>query len=334
MKKQAQKQETRNIWKRVLTMLSIISISVGAVSGNAGSANAAVIYESADWEIAQAGETITKKITTNTGDVDGYLFVKSKIEVTVTESEPDGQSDSFPVPWFETNDGSGRYAWSLGGKGMPSEYTLSFTFNEQTEYMLQIGTEETHFGNLLGDPVDPVVDTVPYVNADISSVVLYTGNVKNTKKLTASAVLNGEEMPVTWISDNPDIVKVSQDGTLTALRTGQTWVYIWPSGFVGEHLGIGYSFSVTVKNPSIKVKKANKSIKSMDIGVGKSESLSIVATPKKAKVSLQALSASEQKIVSAVIKNKKLLVNGKQKGSVTLKLKIGDKIKKLQINVK
>ena len=98
--------------------------------------------------------------------------------------------------------------------------------------------------------------------------------------------------------------------------------------------GVSATVKVTVKDPSIKVKKGKKAVSKVTVKRKKSVKLTVSVSPAKSGMSLAKISAKNKKIAKATLKGGKLTIKGKKKGSFSIKVKSGKATKSLKIKVK
>lgn len=156
------------------------------------------------------------------------------------------------------------------------------------------------------------------------SVTLYTGKASNTVKVKAD--VKGTAGAVRWESSNRKVATVTADGKIKAVKKG--------TAVVTAKIGVlSASVKVNVKDPTVTVKKAKKSVASIKLKAGKSVNLSVTVKPAKSGIVLAKLSAKDKKIVTARIKGGKLMIKAKKKGRVTLKITSGKAKKNIRVTV-
>ena len=157
-----------------------------------------------------------------------------------------------------------------------------------------------------------------------SSVTLYTG--KASESVTVKATVKGTSQAVTWTSSNPKVATV-EDGLIAAVKKG-TAVITASAG------GISKTVRVTVKNPSIKVKKGKKSVTNVKVGEKEQIHLKVSVSPAKSGLSIEKLSKKKKKIVKVTLKGSSLIIKGKKKGKATIRIKSGKAEKAVKVTVK
>ncbi len=129
-----------------------------------------------------------------------------------------------------------------------------------------------------------------------------------------------------WESSNRKVATVTADGKIKAVKKGTAVV----TAKIGA---LSASVKVSVKDPTVTVKKAKKSVASIKLKAGKSVNLSVTVKPAKSGIALAKLSAKDKKIVTARIKGGKLMIKAKKKGRVTLKITSGKAKKNIRVTV-
>ncbi len=133
-----------------------------------------------------------------------------------------------------------------------------------------------------------------------TTATLYT---KGKKTLTLSAAYNGTKLSgaaVTWISSNPKIASV-KNGKITAKKKGNITIS-------ATYKGITVKCTVTVKKPTLKLKKTKATLK-----VGKKVKIRATATPAK-KITYK----SNNKKVATVSKKGMVTAKGIGKAKITV----------------
>ena len=157
-----------------------------------------------------------------------------------------------------------------------------------------------------------------------NQVTLYTG--KASKSVVVTANVTGASQNVSWSSSNTKVATVS-NGTIKAVKKGTATITATANG-------VSATVKVTVKNPSIKVKKGKKSVSKVSVKRKKSVKLMVTVSPSKSGMSLAKISAKNKKIAKVTFKKGKLTIKGKKKGKFTLKIKSGKATKSLKVTVK
>ncbi len=163
------------------------------------------------------------------------------------------------------------------------------------------------------------------LSLDKSNVTLYTG--KASKTATVKATVAGANKAVTWKSSNDKIAKVDNNGKITAVKAGKATITATANG-------ISKSVNVTVKNPTITVKKGKKSVKKVDVKRKKSVKLTVSVSPKNSGITIGKLSKKQKKIATVTFKKGKLTIKGKKKGTVKVKITSGKGSKTITVKVK
>ncbi len=171
---------------------------------------------------------------------------------------------------------------------------------------------------------NPVTQSPATLSLNKSKVTLYTGKALNSA--TIKATVTGTSDVVVWRSSNPKAATVKA-GKITATGKGTATI----TAAVG---GVSHSVKVTVKNPSITVKRGKKRVSKVSLRVKKKMTLTVRTNPKKAGAKLESLSKKNKKIMTAKLKNGKLTVKAKKKGRVVLVIKSGKGKKKITVIVK
>lgn len=158
----------------------------------------------------------------------------------------------------------------------------------------------------------------------VAKVTLYTG--KKVNKATVHATVSGNSQTVEWISSNEKVVTVSK-GVIRAVSKGTAVI-------TAKANGISQTIRVTVKNPSIKIKKGKKAVGKAVIKKNKTVKLSVSVTPSGSGIKLGKMNSKSKKIVKLTFKKGKLTIKGKKKGKITLKLSSGKAVKTFKVTIK
>lgn len=164
---------------------------------------------------------------------------------------------------------------------------------------------------------------------DKSSVTLYTGDASKTATVSVKAI-TGASKTVTWKSDNDKIAKVDANGKITAVKAGTTTVTATANG-------VTQKVAVTVKNPTITLKSGKKNFTKKAVTVKKKKKVTytVSVNPAKSGMKLAKLSKKDAKIAKVTLSKKgKLVIQGKKKGSLKIKITSGKATKTLTIKVK
>lgn len=157
-----------------------------------------------------------------------------------------------------------------------------------------------------------------------TNVTLYTGKAGNS--VVVKPTVQGTTAAVSWTSSNKKIATVT-GGTIKAVKKGTTVI-------TAAVNGVSATVKVTVKNPSIKVKKGKKAVSKVTVKRKKSVKLTVTVSPAKSGMSLAKLSAKNKKIAKVTFKKGRLTIKGKKKGKLTLKIKSGKGVKSFKVTVK
>ncbi len=159
-----------------------------------------------------------------------------------------------------------------------------------------------------------------------TNVTLYTG--KESNSVVVNPTVTGASKTVTWKTSDPKVATVL-NGKITAAGKGTATVTATANG-------ISKTVKVTVKNPVLTIKKGGRKFTKSKLTVKKKkkEVLTVTASPSNSGISIEKLTAKQKKIASVTLKNGKLTVKGKKKGSFTLRIKSGKTIKKIKLTVK
>ena len=179
----------------------------------------------------------------------------------------------------------------------------------------------------LASTVIPVIrnqDEKALLELSTEKVTLYTG--KQTNKIVVTARVSGASKNVSWTSSAPKVASVA-NGTIRALKKGKAVITVKANG-------IEKKINVTVKNPTIKVKKGKKSVSKVTVNRKKSVKLNVKVSPSKSGTSLVKLSKKDKKYVKVTLKKGKLTIKGLKKGKATIKIKSGKGEKKIKVTVK
>ncbi len=122
------------------------------------------------------------------------------------------------------------------------------------------------------------------------------------------------------------MARVNENGWVTAVGKGTTLISATANG-------ITKSVKVKVKDPSIEVKRGKKKVKTVSLKKGKQVTLKVSVDPKKSGIVLAKQSKRDKKIAYAKIKNGKLIIKGKDAGTVRIKIKSGKAAKYITVNV-
>ncbi len=164
----------------------------------------------------------------------------------------------------------------------------------------------------------------PTISLNRDKVTLYTGKV--SKSAVMKAAVTGTSSNVTWTSSNKKVATVT-NGTIKAVNKGTAVI-------TAAANGVSATVKVTVKNPSLKVKKGKKSVSKVTVKKKKSVKLKVAVSPAKSGISLAKLSAKNKKIAKATLKSGTLTIKGKKKGKFTLKIKSGKAVKSVKVTIK
>ena len=134
----------------------------------------------------------------------------------------------------------------------------------------------------------------------------------------------GNADSVTFTSNKPQIVKVDQNGIVTALKTGTAKITVKSTN------GLSQIVTVKVTSPATKVKITGK--KTIKFKKGKKNTIKLKATvtPKKSTDKVK-WSTSNKKIATV---SKKGVVTVKKKGKVKITAKAGKKKATIKITIK
>lgn len=215
---------------------------------------------------------------------------------------------------------------SKGNDIAAENYTVSYADNTK------VGTATVTI-TFKGDNYEGVVKKTFKITAaasltlNKSKATLYTGKTSKTIKVTAK--VTGPSKTVKWNCDKKKIAKVDQKGNITALKAGTATV-------TAKANGITKKVKITVKNPTITLKKGKKNFTKKTVEVKKKKSivLNVSVKPAKSGMALSKLSAKQKKVAAVTLKNGKLTIKGKQKGSFKIKITSGKGAKTLTVKVK
>ncbi len=168
------------------------------------------------------------------------------------------------------------------------------------------------------------VDQKASITLNVSNVTLYTGRVRNS--IVVKPTIQGASQAVTWTSSNKKTATVT-NGTIKAVKKGTATI-------TAAANGVSATVKVTVKDPSVKVKKGKKAVSKVTVKRKKSVKLTVSVSPAKSGMSLAKISAKNKKIAKVTLKGGKLTIKGKKKGSFSIKVKSGKATKSLKIKVK
>ena len=158
-----------------------------------------------------------------------------------------------------------------------------------------------------------------------SKVTLYTG--KASKTAAIKATVKGASKTVTWKTSNAKVAKVDKNGKITAVKAGKATITATANG-------ISKKVTVTVKNPTITIKKGKKAVKKIDVKRKKSVKLTVSVNPKNSGIKVGKLTKKQKKIATVTFKKGKLTIKGKKKGTVKVKITSGKGTKTLTVKVK
>lgn len=148
-----------------------------------------------------------------------------------------------------------------------------------------------------------------------TKATIYT---KKSRSVLLSATVNGKKAAgsaVSWRSSNNRIASVSKSGVVTAKRKGSVRITATANGRSA-------TCKVTVKKPSLKLKKSSARIRK-----GKKARIRATATPK-AKITY---TSKNRKIATVT---KKGVVRGKKKGKTTIRVKCNGVTKNFKVTVR
>ena len=239
---------------------------------------------------------------------------------------PDNASDP-DIEWFSSDEGVATVDANgnvkATGKGSAAVIAKAGTFTAECKVTV---TEKQEENKPVTDPDKPSEEQKKAsLTLSKSAVTLYTGKATKTAQVTAR--VTGNSNKVTWKSLNTAVAKVSSNGKITAVSKGTAKVTATANG-------IQKTVSVTVKDPTITVKKGSKKVKSVTVKRKKTVKLSLSVKPSRSGVKLSPLTSKQKKIASVKISGSKLVVTGKKKGKFNVKLKSGNASKTIKITVK
>ena len=145
-------------------------------------------------------------------------------------------------------------------------------------------------------------------------------------KAVALAYPEGASAKLSWSSTNPKVAKVSASGTITALKSGRTRV------FVKAPVGKKASLVVKVVAKAVKVtsiKVANTA--TIKVKKGKTKRLMVALTPTRATLTTMPTYKSKQPKIASV--DKTGLVTAHEKGKATITVTLADKKTTLTVRV-
>lgn len=211
------------------------------------------------------------------------------------------------------------------GNYEPLEVAVPVTVSAKTDSNTgDVGNNGTDTGTGSGNGNGAADGQKASIVLNKNQVTLYTG--KASKSVVVTANVTGASQNVTWSSSNTKVATVS-NGTIKAVKKGTATITATANG-------VSATVKVTVKNPSIKVKKGKKSVSKVSVKKKKSVKLTVTVSPSKSGMSLAKISAKNKKIAKVTFKKGKLTIKGKKKGKFTLKIKSGKATKSLKVTVK
>lgn len=163
------------------------------------------------------------------------------------------------------------------------------------------------------------------LTVDKKTITLNINNKKTkTAQIKATLLPAGNADSVTFTSNKPQIVKVDQNGIVTALKTGTAKITVKSTN------GLSQIVTVKVTSPATKVKITGK--KTIKFKKGKKNTIKLKATvtPKKSTDKVK-WSTSNKKIATV---SKKGVVTVKKKGKVKITAKAGKKKATIKITIK
>ena len=128
-------------------------------------------------------------------------------------------------------------------------------------------------------------------------------------------------------TSNAKVAKVDKNGKITAVKAGKATITATANG-------ISKKVTVTVKNPTITIKKGKKAVKKIDVKRKKSVKLTVSVNPKNSGIKVGKLTKKQKKIATVTFKKGKLTIKGKKKGTVKVKITSGKGTKTLTVKVK
>ena len=131
--------------------------------------------------------------------------------------------------------------------------------------------------------------------------------------------MTGSSKSVEWVSSNTKVASVS-NGVILAVKKGTAVI-------TAKANGISQTVRVTVKNPSIKIKKGKKAAGKAAVKRRKTAKFTVSVNPSGSGIKLGGLA-------KVTFKNGKLTIKGKKKGKITLKFTSGKAVKKFNVTVK
>lgn len=308
------------------------SIGYAIVTGDDGQQKEEV--EKKDLEIEKVPHTYTKKTTKATPDKDGEIYN----ECSVCPGNTKGHKETLETIYKVNNITLAGTSFAHTGKEIKpavtvkdskgtviaaSNYTVSYSNNKNP------GTAKVTV-TFKGDKYDGSVDKTFTIGAAASltlnktKATLYTG--KASKTITIKPTVTGASQTVTWVSSNPKVATV-KNGKITAVKAGKATITATANG-------ISQKVTVTVKNPTITVKKGKKTVKTVAVKRKKSVKLTVTVSPKNSGIKVAKLTKKQAKIATVTYKKGKLTIKGKKKGTVKVKITSGKGTKTITVKVK
>lgn len=165
--------------------------------------------------------TPVAKNTTNRQAQLSVVAKNSKVDnnLTVVLTLSDGQEQTVSLAKNKSYKNTVTFTGLLGG----TEYTITRVTVSVTENdkVIQIADEECNYKFKTKDDIIPTSITLSKEAFGFNAAYIESGNEKyTTGKLTAGVLPKNAEPELVWSVDNEDVIALSEDGTVQALKTG------------------------------------------------------------------------------------------------------------------
>lgn len=156
----------------------------------------------------------------------------------------------------------------------------------------------------------------------VAKVTLYTGNSKNSIQINAK--VSGASREANWSTSDPAVAVVSK-GTVKAVRKGTALI-------TARANGLAKAVQVTVKNPSVVVKKGRKKVTHVAVRKKKTMKGRVTVTPDGSGIKIHKISGKKR--IKVNLKKNVLIIKGRKKGRAQITLQSGKATKKITVKVK
>lgn len=297
-----------------------------------------------------AVDKVTYEYNTKFGDyVDAYIYLKKADGSALTKDEyckyaasyltaeyeyygntnPDSNSNAKPIATYGTKNAADTW-WSpnhgiridagfnfdalrLGGSGSD---TSADGIHNKGAAASKLGYWKVIYKAAGYNDVEATVQVKKQISLNKTSATIYAKKpASQYRSVALKATVELEDKNVTWTSSNSKVAAVNANGVVTAKSAGTATITATANG-------VSEKCKVTVKNPTIKVKKTKVTVKKK-----KKVSVKATATPS-AKVTYK---SSKKKVATVTSKG---VVKGKKKGTAKITISANGVSKTVTVKVK